>query len=286
MKKVITFALQKGGVGKTSISVSVAVALAQNNYRVLLIDSDPQGNATTWLDIQEMKLELADVLMKKCSAKEAILPTKVENLSIIPTAALGSDLRVYSKTYATQQPFVVRHLVKELKSDYDYIVIDTSPAFGALEESCLLASDEAITVLNIDEFSTDGLITFYQNIESLRERYDTEKPLMNKIVLNGRDLRLSQQNDYLQRMETTAEQSNMKLYIVPVDQAFKKAHGVLGSEPFKCRKHKLPVSRYILHYLFLGAVVSNVASALSGYPQFFSAFGRMLRQENAFTLPS
>ena len=226
MKKVITFALQKGGVGKTSISVSVAVALAQQNYRTLLIDSDPQGNATTWLDIQEMNLELADVLMKKCSVKEAILPTKVENLSIIPTASLGSDLRVYSKTYATQQPFVVRHLVKELKGDYDYIVIDTSPAFGALEESCLLASDEAITVLNIDEFSTDGLITFYQNIESLRERYDTEKPLMNKIVLNGRDLRLSQQNDYLQRMETTAEQSNMNLYIVPVDQSFKKAQSI------------------------------------------------------------
>ena len=102
MKKVITFALQKGGVGKTSISVSVAVALAQNNYRVLLIDSDPQGNATTWLDIQEMNLELADVLMRKCSVKEAILPTKVKNLSIIPTAALGSELRVYSKTEGRQ----------------------------------------------------------------------------------------------------------------------------------------------------------------------------------------
>lgn len=226
MKKVITFALQKGGVGKTSISVSVAVALAQNNYRVLLIDSDPQGNATTWLDIQEMNLELADVLMRKCSVKEAILPTKVKNLSIIPTAALGSELRVYSKTEANGRPMILRRILREIKDDFDYVIIDTSPAFGPLEESCLLASDEAITVLSIDEFSTDGLITFHTNIESLADRHDTDKVFMNKIILNGRDFRLSQQNDYLQRMETTAEQSNMKLYIVPVDQAFKKAQSI------------------------------------------------------------
>lgn len=221
--KVTTFALQKGGVGKTSISVSVAVTLAQKGYRVLFIDSDPQGNATTWLDIQEMSSELADVLMKKCQVREAILSTKVDNLSVIPTASLGSDLRIYSKTYANQQPFIMRHIIKEIKDDYDYIIIDTSPAFGALEESCLLASEEAITVLNIDEFSTDGLITFHQNIESLRERYDTEKPKMDKIVLNGRDLRLSQQNDYLKKMN---DATSMKLYIVPVDQGFKKAQSV------------------------------------------------------------
>lgn len=224
--KVTTFALQKGGVGKTSISVSVAVSLAEKGNKVLFIDSDPQGNATTWLDIQSMERELADVLMAKCSIHEAILPTKIENLSIIPTASLGSDLRIYSKTYASNQPFIVRRLVREIKGEYDYIIIDTSPSFGPLEESCLLASEEAITVLNIDEFSTDGLITFHNNIESLRDRYETEKPRMNKIVLNGRDLRLSQQNDYLAKMESTAEQAEMKLYIVPVDQSFKKAQAI------------------------------------------------------------
>ena len=220
--KTTTFALQKGGVGKTSISVSVAVSLAETS-RVLFIDADPQGNATTWLDINEMSLELADVLMKKCSPKEAILQTKVDNLSIIPTASLGSDLRLYSKTQATQQPFIFRHILRELRTEYDYIIIDTSPAFGALEESCLLASDEAITVLNIDEFSTDGLITFHQNIESLRERYDTEKPKMNKIVLNGRDLRLVQQNEYIEKLQT---ETNMNLYIIPVDQTFKRGQSV------------------------------------------------------------
>ena len=69
--KTITFALQKGGTGKTSISVSTAVQLAENGKKVLLIDADPQGNATTWLGIDTISVELADVLMKKCSYKES-----------------------------------------------------------------------------------------------------------------------------------------------------------------------------------------------------------------------
>ena len=221
--KTITFALQKGGTGKTSISVSTAVQLAENGKKVLLIDADPQGNATTWLGIDTISVELADVLMKKCSAKEAIINTQVENLSIIPTASLDSDLRLYSKTLATQQPFIVKHLCREIKEDFDFLIIDTSPSFGALEESCFLASDEAITVLNIDEFSSDGLITFMQNIDSLKDRYDTDKPKMNKIVLNSRDLRLVQQTDYLKKIKAATDS---KLYIVPVDQGFRKAQTV------------------------------------------------------------
>lgn len=221
--KTITFALQKGGTGKTSISVSTAVQLAENGKKVLLIDADPQGNATTWLGIDTISVELADVLMKKNSAKDAIINTQVDNLFIIPTASLDSDLRLYSKTLATQQPFIIKHLCREIKEDFDFLIIDTSPAFGALEESCFLASDEAITVLNIDEFSSDGLITFMQNIDSLKDRYDTDKPKMNKIILNSRDLRLVQQADYLEKIKTATDS---KLYIVPVDQAFRKAQSV------------------------------------------------------------
>ena len=221
--KTITFALQKGGTGKTSISVSTAVQLAENGKKVLLLDADPQGNATTWLGIEEISVELADVLMKKNPAKDAIISTQVENLSIIPTASLDSVLRLYSKTLATQQPFIIKHLCREVKEEFDFLIIDTSPSFGALEESCFLASDEAITVLNIDEFSSDGLITFMQNIDSLKDRYDTDKPKMDKIILNSRDLRLVQQADYLEKIKSATDS---KLYIVPVDQSFRKAQSV------------------------------------------------------------
>ncbi|WP_147612793.1 ParA family protein [Treponema pectinovorum] len=97
--KTITFALQKGGTGKTSLSVSTAVQLAESGKKGLLLDADPQGNATTWLGIDEISVELADVLMKKSPAKDAIINTQVENLSIIPTASLD-----YSKTLDTSKP--------------------------------------------------------------------------------------------------------------------------------------------------------------------------------------
>jgi len=224
MKKVITFALQKGGTGKTSSAGSVAVELTTKGFKVLAIDGDPQGNLSTWLAGESFQYELADVLMKKCDPHEAIIQSKqLEKLFFLPTATLGSTLRLYSKTLANQEPFAVKHLLKTIKDDFDFIIIDTSPAFGALEESCFLASDETITVLKIDEFSSDGLITFLDNIENLKERYDTEKPKMNKIILNERDLRLVQQKDYIEKITSSI---NVNFSIIPVDQAFKKAQSI------------------------------------------------------------
>lgn len=225
MSKVITFALQKGGVGKTSISTSVAVEIANKGKRVLLIDADPQGNSTAWIGNDEIKYELADVLMEKCAAADAIQTVKnVENLFIMPTPSLGGSLRLYQKTLANEQPFAPRQLVRELSDSFDYVIFDTSPSFTALEESCLLASHEALTVLQIDEFSKDGLVMFMDNLNRMKRRYDSELPVINKIVMNGRDLRLKHQDGIIEQVEGAA--TGCKTYKVPVDQSFKKSQEV------------------------------------------------------------
>lgn len=224
MKK-ITFAIQKGGTGKTSTSTSVAVELASKGNKVILIDADPQGNATSWIcnEDSNIEYELSDILMEKCEPEQAIFPTQIENLFLIPTASIGGSLRLYQKTLATEQPYAIRHLVRHLQDKFDYCIIDTSPSFGALEESCFLASDEALAVLNIDEFSKDGLIIFIDNLNKMKKRYDTELPVINKLILNSRDKRLSQQDDIINQLKTS---TNCALYIVPVDQSFKKAQSV------------------------------------------------------------
>ncbi len=91
--------LQKGGVGKTSTAVSLAVELSKMG-KVVLIDADPQGNATTWLNIQTMQFEFADLLNGKCVLDQCLVETATKNLYIIPTAGIGGELKEYSENKA------------------------------------------------------------------------------------------------------------------------------------------------------------------------------------------
>lgn len=221
--KTITFGIQKGGTGKTSISISVASQLAIDGKKTLFIDADPQGNATGWI-IKELKKELADVLFNSCQAEEAIQGTSIENLYIMPTAGLGGDLRLYGETKASQKPYAIKQLLPKLEAlGFEYVIIDTSPAFSPLEKSCFLASDEVIPVMQIDIFSTDGLGVFVQLMDDLRKDFETAKPAMNRIVLNARDDRLPQQKTLLEAYEKNFK--NLNLNIIPVDQGFKKSQG-------------------------------------------------------------
>ena len=221
--KTITFGIQKGGTGKTSISISVASQLAIDGKKTLFIDADPQGNGTGWI-IKELKKELADVLFNSCQVEEAIQTTSIENLFIMPTAGLGGDLRLYGETKASQKPYAIKQLLPKLEAlGFEYVIIDTSPAFSPLEKSCFLASDEVIPVMQIDIFSADGLGVFTQLIGDLRKDFETEKPAMTRIVLNARDDRLPQQKTLLEAYEKNF--NNLGLFIVPVDQGFKKSQG-------------------------------------------------------------
>lgn len=220
--KTITFGIQKGGTGKTSISVSVASQLAIDGKKTLFIDADPQGNATGWI-LKELKHELADVLFNSCQVEEAIHGTSIENLFIMPTAGLGGDLRLYAETRASQKPYAIKQLLPKLEAlGFEYVIIDTSPAFSPLEKACFLASEEVIPVMQIDIFSTDGLSVFSRMIEELRNDFDTENPALNSIVLNARDDRLPQQKTLLEAYEQNIELSK---YLIPVDQGFKKSQG-------------------------------------------------------------
>lgn len=220
--KTITFALQKGGTGKTSIAVSVATELAKN-YKVVLIDADPQGNASAWYN-QELSSELSDVLQNKASIGESLISTGIKNLYMIPTAGVGGGLNAYQKSDAHGKPEAMLDVTDELTKAFDFCIIDTSPHFGPLEESCFIASDEIIPVMMIDSFSFDGLEIFISNLSDLKNRAKrVSKPAeIKRLVLNGKDNRLSIQTGKIDALVKTLPKE-MKLHIIPVDQAFKKA---------------------------------------------------------------
>ena len=160
MKK-IAVAIQKGGVGKTTISISLGAELANHGKKVLLIDADPQGNSTGTL-LESFNHDLAEALYGDVTVDEVISPTSVNNLYIMPTNSLdrkGSrSLKTYRSSEASKEPFIFVDLCDEVeKLGFDYCIFDTSPAFDAFEENIMTASDEVIVVIKADGYSQDGL---------------------------------------------------------------------------------------------------------------------------------
>jgi chromosome partitioning protein len=220
--KTIAVSLQKGGVGKTSIAVSLAAELAKETGAVLLIDADPQGSATGWIGPDGLDAELAEVLMKTAQPKEAVIKTGFPGLSLLPTAGLGGSLKVFAEGPALQQPFCMKNLVKEIAAlGCRYAVIDLSPGWGSMERAALIAADEVITPILGDSFAADGLEIFANNLKKLREDMDSEKPAYRRIVLNAIDGRIKQHGETLKDIRANA--GNLTLYTIPVDPAFRMA---------------------------------------------------------------
>ncbi len=220
--KTIAFALQKGGTGKTSTAVSVATELAKK-HKVVLIDADPQGNASAWYN-NELTAELSDVLTNKAGIGEALISTGIKNLFMIPTAGVGGGLNAYQKTEANGKPEAMLDVTDELAKAFDFCIIDTSPHFGPLEESCFIASDEIVPVMMIDRFSFDGLEIFMSNLQDLKSRAKrvSKAAEIKRLVLNSKDNRLATQDGKIDALTKTLP-ADMKLHVIPVDQAFKKA---------------------------------------------------------------
>ncbi len=225
--KTITLALQKGGTGKTSMSVTLAAELAKHG-KTLLIDADPQGNATTWIKGDTISKELADLLTGKATAKDTLQSTSIENLFIIPTAGLGGELRGYQMSQdASRKPYALADAIEPIKQYFDYCVIDTSPNFDPLTINAITASNEIFAVLQFNEFSKDGLQIFLENYTATKKdlHLPAESVNFNKIILNAKDERIKQQENILQVFKQL-EAGGYSLFVVPVDQAFNKAQAM------------------------------------------------------------
>lgn len=222
--KVIAMSLQKGGVGKTSLSVSIAADLAALSGAALLIDADPQGNASQWVwGDHGIKYELADVLMERVTLDEAILKTAAPGLSLLPTAGLEGELKVFAEGPAKDDPFCFRRLVKQAATlDYAYIVIDLSPGWGTIERAAMLAADEVVTPVLGDSFAMDGLRIFSENLKTLRRKMETDRPKYNKVIVNAIDRRIPQNLQTLAMIKDGAS-DGVKVYEVPVDPVFRLA---------------------------------------------------------------
>ncbi len=171
MAKVISLVNQKGGVGKTTTSINLAAALGKEGKKTLLIDLDPQRNATTGLGYSngDYDHDIYEVMTGKCFIKDAIVKTKFKNLSILPSTInlAGVDVE-FVKNMLDDKEFKqndqLKLAVSQIKDRYDYIIIDCQPALGIATMNALVASDSVIIPVQCEFFALEGITQLLNSI--------------------------------------------------------------------------------------------------------------------------
>ena len=193
--KVIALANQKGGVGKTTTAVNLAACLAAEGRKVLLVDSDPQGNTTSGLglDKRDIKKSIYDILVNDVPAKEVIVPTKYENLSLLPAtiALAGAEIELVNMMSRENR---LKNAIERVKYDYDYVLIDCPPSLGLLTLNALTAASSVMIPIQCEFYALEG-VTMLMNTIQLVQRNLNPALKLEGVVMTMFDARTNLASD-------------------------------------------------------------------------------------------
>jgi chromosome partitioning protein len=191
MGKIVVIANQKGGVGKTTTAINLASSLSVMEKKILIVDIDPQANASSGLglDISKIDKTIYDVLLEKISYKEAIQKTMMDYLDIIPSSQhlVGAEIEMVNMMSRETR---LRRVLKDAKNDYDYIFIDCPPSLNLLTVNSFTAGDSVLIPIQCEYFALEGLTQLLNTIRMIQKNLNPDLNLEG-IVLTMYDSRLN-----------------------------------------------------------------------------------------------
>ncbi|PKH51031.1 chromosome partitioning protein ParA [Tenacibaculum sp. Bg11-29] len=201
MGKIIAIANQKGGVGKTTTTVNLAASLGVLEKRVLLIDADPQANATSGLgiDVDSVEFGTYQVLEHTILAKETILKTDSPNVDLIPAHIdlVAIEIELVDKQ---EREYMLKKALQEIKNDYDYILIDCAPSLGLITLNSLVAADSVIIPIQCEYFALEGLGKLLNTIKSVQKIHNPDLDIEG-LLLTMFDSRLRLSNQVVEEVK-------------------------------------------------------------------------------------
>lgn len=203
MAKVIAVCNQKGGVGKTTTAINLSAYLALSGKKVLLIDSDPQGNATSGLAIDKKSIgsSIYNVLLDQLSPKDTILPSQVENLSIIPSNVnlTGAEIELVG---SIGREYKLKKSLEQVRDDFDFIIIDCPPSLGLLTVNALTAADSAIIPIQCEYYALEGLSQLINTVRLVKENLNPGISIEG-VLLTMADFRTNLTNEVINEVKSS-----------------------------------------------------------------------------------
>ncbi len=200
MGKIIGVANQKGGVGKTTTAVNLAAALGVLEKKVLLIDADPQANATSGLGIEEVNYSTYNLLEHSADVRDCIQKTSSPNLDLVPSHIdlVAAEIELVDRD---KREYMLKKALEEVKSEYDYIIIDCAPSLGLITVNALTAADSVIIPIQCEYFALEGLGKLLNTVKNVQKihNYDLD---IEGLLLTMYDSRLRLSNQVVEEVNT------------------------------------------------------------------------------------